>query len=118
MARLSIADIVTMSVEDLGLTLHHYFDADIPAMPADAKMYDWGAVQRQLVYCGNVHSTLCGMMMHVRREVRKHKKGTEAYEAIATKRDMLEEAKEAIKTKYDSMSRVFTIYDEERKRLK
>lgn len=116
MAKLSVKSISTMSVEEVTNMLVVYFDEDIPMMGAETKLYDWSLAQRQLLYYSACYSRICGFTAIMRAVLRGLDKKSSEYVAQATKRDMLEEAKDAMEKKYDSLSRVYTIHSGEKER--
>lgn len=102
-------------MEDVADSLAFYFDADVPT---PVSMADWEAARKQLAYYGNIYSTLCGYSAFLAVAIRRAKKATDEYTVLAAKRDLVSEARDAIGKKYDTVSRGFTMYSEEKERIK
>jgi len=115
MTRLTIRSVTTCSLDDLGLALEEYFAQDVPTR-TPGKLYDWDLAQNQLRYYGNTLSFLFGLHASLASAIRYASKKDVLYTDLAARRDIVNDCIEAMKAKYDSLSRSYTIFTEERKR--
>jgi hypothetical protein len=113
--RLTIYSVDRLTPDEVMAALAHHFDEDIPAM-IDPRLNDWTKYPVLLVRYSNALSFLCGLYGRVNHLIRFVDKKSAKYQDLAAKRDVIEQAKNAVEHKYDGASRSFTIYDEERKR--
>lgn len=112
-SRITTANITEVAVQQLADALSFYFDQDVPTPVINT---DWEKARVQLAYYGNIYSTLCGYLAMLNVAIRRTSKASAAYVDLASKRDLVTEAKDAIGRKYDTISRMFTLYAEEKGR--
>ena len=104
MTRLTIRSVTTIAIEELGTALEVYFDQDVPTR-TPGKLYDWELAQNQIHYYGNTLSFLYGLHASLASAIRYADKKSPAYADLAARRDIVNDCIEAMKAKYDSLSR-------------
>ena len=115
MIKLTTRNVTTCTIEELGDGLEAYFDQDVP-MRVPGKLYDWGLAQNQARYYGNTLSFLYGLHAQLAVAIRHANKKDALYADLAGRRDIVNDCIEAMKAKYDALSRSYTIFSEEHKR--
>ena len=112
---LTVANVLTATPEEIESVLVKYFNQDIP-VHLDAKHSDWAFNQQKLLFYSNSLAFLYGLRAVLKRRSRMVKKEPVELVHVMGKRDIVEDAIEATKAKYDGLSRAFTIYQDQKTR--
>lgn len=115
MIRLTVRTVTTCTYEELEEGLTAYFEQDVP-MQIPGKLFDWALAQNQCRYYGNTLSFMYGLHAQLAVAIRHTSKKDEKYTDLAGRRDIINDCIEAVKAKYDSLSRSYTMFSEEHRR--
>jgi hypothetical protein len=115
MIKLTSRSVTTCTYEELEEGLGVYFEQDVP-MHGPGGRYDWALAQNQCRYYGNTLSFMYGLHAQLAVAIRHTSKKDEKYTDLAGRRDIINDCIEAVKAKYDSLSRSYTMFSEEYKR--